>query len=282
VGWLLRFGDVRHGDLTATLIDLASRGYVIPFRREGRVVVGCGRPPEGLRPHERLVLDWLFPGSVRECDLVMRNVDIARQPDLWTAMWEHFVDEVRSIGRAGALVERQADSEVVLGLGFGGLVVVTLGVAGVAASYMGWLTCIVAGAVVVASCGAFARRSPEGALLAARWEAFGRSLHGEADGAGDPRANLGPQSLAYAIALHESDAAAVVLDTHRTSGGGAHWPTQLIDREVEAYVNRWHVSYLAATSIKGEPSERLRALLSMRALRVRPRGGPDPDGSTAY
>jgi hypothetical protein len=268
VGWLLRFGEVRHSDLTATLIDLASRGYVIPYRREGRVVAGHGRPRNGLCPHEELVLDWLFSGDVRrECDLDERNADIRREPEKWAAMWERFVDDVRSVGRSNALVERQADSGAVLGLGFAGLIVVAAGVAGVAASHTGWLACIFAGAAVVAGSTAFARRSPEGTLLAARWEAFGRSLRGEALRAPDPPPDLGPQALAYALALHESDAAAAVLDAHQGGDAGARWPTQLIDREIEAHVNRWQVSYLAATSIKGEPSERLRALLSLRALR---------------
>ena len=266
VGWLLRFGEVRHSDLTATLIDLASRGYVIPFRREGRVVAGQGRPPHGLCPHEELVLDWLF-ADVRECDLDERNADIRREPEKWAAMWERFVDEVRSVGRSNALVERQADSGAVLALGFAGVVVVALGVAGLAASSTGWLACVVAGAAVLAGSTAFARRSPEGALLAARWEAFGRSLRGEAGGTLETPPDLGPQALAYALALHESDAAAAVLDAHQGSDDGPRWPTQLIDREIEALVNRWQVSYLAATSIKGEPSERIRALLSLRALR---------------
>lgn len=277
VGWLLRFGEVRHGDLTATLIDLASRGYVIPYRREGRVVAGHGRPRTGLCPHEELVLDWLFPGNVRECDLDERNADIRQEPDKWAALWEHFVDEVRAVGRSNSLVERSADSGAVLGLGFAGLVAVALGVAGVAASHTGWLACVVAGAVVLAGSTAFARRSPEGALLAARWEAFGRSLRGEAVGELDSPPDLGPQALAYAVALHESTAAAAVLDAHQTGDAGGRWPTQLIDREVEAHVNRWQVSYLAATSIKGEPSERLRAMLSLRTLR-RPRTGATGSG----
>jgi hypothetical protein len=269
VGWLLRFGEVRHGDLTATLIDLASRGYVLPHRRDGRVVVGRGRPPSDLHPHEAVLLDWLFPGITRECDLDGRNADIRREPEAWAAMWERFVDDVRSVGRSGGLVEREAESASVLTLGFAGVVVVAAGVAGLAAGHPGWLACIVAGAAVLAWSSAFARRSPEGAILAARWEAFGRSLRGEASGAVDEPRDLGPQALAYAVALHERGAAAAVLDAHQNGPTAGRWPTQLIDREVAAHVNGWRESYLVATSIRGAPSERLRALLSLRLLRRR-------------
>lgn len=261
VGWLLRFGVIRHGDLTATLIHLASRGYLIPYRRDDRLVLGPGRPPEGLRSHELLVFDWLFPGITRECDLEARNAEIRQAPERWAAMWETFVDEVRAVGRSSSLVEREAESPAVVGLGFAGLAVVALGVAGLAASYPGWIACILAGAFVLAASTAFARLSPEGALLAARWEAFGRSLAEAPD--------AGPEALAYAVVLHEQDAAAAVLDAHGARATATPWPTQLMDREVQVHVDRWRMSYLVATSVKGEPSERLRAVLSLRALRRR-------------
>lgn len=261
VGWLLRFGVIRHGDLTATLIHLASRGYLIPYRRDDRLVLGPGRPPEGLHSHELLVFDWLFPGITRECDLEARNAEIRQAPERWAAMWETFVDEVRAVGRSSSLVEREAESPVVVGLGFAGLSVVALGVAGLAASYPGWIACILAGAFVLAASTAFARLSPEGALLAARWEAFGRSLAEAPD--------AGPEALAYAVVLHEQDAAAAVLDAHGARATPTPWPTQLMDREVQVHVDRWRMSYLVATSVKGEPSERLRAVLSLRALRRR-------------
>jgi uncharacterized protein (DUF983 family) len=235
---MLRFGQVRDSDLTATVIDLAGRGYIIHQRRGTRLVAGRGRPADGVRPHEKLVLDWLFPGITRECDLEARNEEIQRNPGAWADMWDRFVDQVRSVGRSSGLVERGADAPAVLGLGFAGVVVIAVGVAGLAAGYPGWVACIVAGALVVANSTAFARRSPEGALLASRWEAFGRSLRSEAAGDAELPPDLGPQSLAYAIALHESDAAASVLGARQAGRGGPGWPTQLVDRDVEAEVNR--------------------------------------------
>jgi hypothetical protein len=100
--------------------------------------------------------------------------------------------------------------------------------------------------------------------LAARWEAFGARLRAGAD--------ITPHALAYAVTLGEEAAA-----TERLAGHGDDWPAQLIQDEVERHVTGWREAYLTATSVRGEPSERVRAALSLRALRRRSR--PVPAGT---
>jgi hypothetical protein len=78
-----------------------------------------------------------------------------------------------------------------------------------------------------------------------------------------------PHGLAYAVSLGEGEAAA-----ERLTRDGATWPAQLVHEEVERLVTGWREAYLAATSVRGEPSERVRALVSLRALRRRAAGSP--------
>ena len=100
-----------------------------------------------------------------------------------------------------------------------------------------------------------ARRTPEGEGLAARWEAFGADLR--AGGA-----SVTPHALAYAVTLGEDEAAIAQL-----SGHGGDWPAQLVHDEVEHHVTGWRETYLTATSVRGAPSDRVRAVLCLRALR---------------
>ena len=253
VGWLLRHGRVTVADLAATIVDLTARGFLLPYRREGELVLGRGRPADGLDPHETLVLDWLFAGEVaaREVDLVAQRTTITADPDRWADLWSTFVADVEARGRADDLVERDVASPAVLAVAAGGLALLVAGVVGTAHGAPGWLATTAAGALVLASATAFARRTEEGEVLAARWEAFGTTLR-----AGE---GLTPHALAYAVTLGED---AVVPPS-------AGWPAQLVHDEVERDVVGWREAYLAATSVRGEPSERVRALLSLRALRRR-------------
>jgi len=256
VGWLLRHGRVTLDDLAATVVDLTARGFVLPFGRDGGLVLGRGRPPADLQAHEALVLDWLFADQAREADLTARRAAIRAEPDLWSDLWGRFVEAVDARGRADGLVERDVASSAVLSAGALGLGVLVAGVAGVAHGHAGWLAAVGAGAVVLAHATAVARRSPRGEALAAAWEAFGAGLR-----AGAP---VTPHGLAYAVSLGEGDVVA-----GRLAADGAAWPAQLVHDDVEGHVTGWREAYLAATSIRGEPSERVRALVSLRALRRR-------------
>jgi hypothetical protein len=95
-----------------------------------------------------------------------------------------------------------------------------------------------------------------GEALAIRWEVFGADLRAGAD--------VTPHALAYAVSLGEGEAAA-----ERLAFVGATWPAQLVHDEVERQVTGWREAFLSATSVRGEPSERLRAALSLRSLRRR-------------
>jgi hypothetical protein len=252
VGWLLRHGRVLPADLAATIVDLTARGFVVPYRRDGVVVLGQGRPPADLAPHEDLVLEWLFGDWVRQADLGERRAAIRERPERWSDLWTGFVEAVDDRGQAGGLVERDVASSTVLAAAAAGLVLLVAGVTGTAHGYPGWLAPVLAGALVLASATAFARRTAEGEALAAAWEAFGAQLRrGE---------GITPHALAYAVTLGE-DAVA--------PSGGDPWPAQLVHEEVEGHVLAWREAYLSATSVRGEPSERVRALLSLRSLRRR-------------
>jgi hypothetical protein len=254
IGWLLRHGRVTLADLAATVVDLTARGFVLPFRRDDTLVLGQGRPAVGLEGHETLVLAWLFPDWSREADLTAARAAISATPSRWTDLWQGFVEAVERRGRDDGLIERDVASPAVLTVAAAGLLVLVSGVVGTAHGYPGWLVAVAAGALVVAAATAFARRSPKGTVLAARWEAYGAGLSGRTD--------LTPHALAYAVALGEGAAATARLAEHDRD-----WPAQLIHDEVERHVTGWREAYLAATSVRGEPSERIRAFLSLRALR---------------
>jgi hypothetical protein len=252
VGWLLRHGRVTLADLAATVVDLTARGFVLPFRREGSLVLGQGRPATDVDPHEALVLDWLFADWVRQADLAEQRAAIAAEPERWADLWSGFVDCVEERGRSDDLVERDVASPAVLAAATGGLALLVTGVAGTAHGYPGWLVAVAAGALVLANATAFARRTETGELLAGRWEAFGATLR---RGQG-----LSPHALAYAVTLGED----AVVPT-----AGEPWPAQLVHDEVERHVVGWREAYLTATSVRGEPSARVRAALSLRSLRRR-------------
>lgn len=255
VGWLLRHGRVTLADLAATVVDLTARGFVVPYHREGGLVLGFGRPALGLEPHEALVHSWLFPGWAREADLEAKQAAITADPALWTELWDGFVEEVEALGRGHGLVEHEVASTPVLVAAATGLAVLTGGVVGIAHGLAGWSAAVAAGSLVLVGATAFARRTPEGEGLAARWEAFGAGLR--AGGAA-----VTPHALAYAVTLGEEDAAIAQL-----AGHGGEWPAQLVHDEVERRVTGWREAYLTATSVRGAPSDRVRALLSLRALR---------------
>jgi hypothetical protein len=254
VGWLLRHGRVTVEDLAATVVDLTARGYILPFRREGVLVLGQGRPANDVVPHERLVLDWLFADWVRQADLGEQRAAIAADPDRWSDLWTGFVEAVEAEGAAEELIERDVASPAVLTAASAGLALLFAGVVGTANGHPGWIAPLVVGAMVLPSATAFARRTPAGEALAARWEAFGARLR---SGQG-----LTPHALAYAVTLGED---AVVVD----QPAGGPMPVQLVHDEVERHVTGWREAYLTATSVRGEPSERVRALLTLRGLRRR-------------
>ncbi len=253
VGWLLRHGRVTLADLAATVVDLTARGFVLPYRRDDELVLGQGRPAVELDPHEALVLAWLFPGWAREADLAAKRAAISENPSIWPALWNEFVDDVERVGQDDGLIERDVASPAVLTVAACGLALLVAGVVGTARGHPGWVGCVVTGSLVVAGATAFARRSPEGEVLAVRWEAFGAELRAGAE--------VTPHALAYAVTLGEEDAARA-----RLADDADDWPAQLVHGEVERRVTAWREAYLTATSVRGEPSERLRALLSLRIL----------------
>lgn len=256
VGWLLRHGRVTLADLAATVVDLTARGFVLPFRRDGGLVLGRGRPAVDLVAHESLVLDWLFVDWAREVDLSAQRIAIRADPSRWSALWDRFVEAVEDLGRDDGLIERDVASSAVLTTAALGLGVLVTGVVGTAHGHPGWLAAIGSGALVLSGATAVARRSDAGEALAARWEAYGSGLRAGAA--------VTPHALAYAVSLGEGEAAAERLATE-----GGVWPAQLIHDEVERQVTGWREAYLSATSVRGEPSERVRAMLSLRSLRRR-------------
>jgi len=253
VGWLLRHGRVTVEDLAATVVDLTARGYILPFRRDEGLVLGQGRPAVDLARHEHLVVDWLFADWVRQAELDAQRDAIREDPTRWSDLWTGFVACVDACGRDEDLVEQDVASPAVLSAAVAGLALLVVGVVGTAHGHPGWLAPLAVGALVLPSATAFARRTADGEALAARWESFGACLR---EGRG-----LTPHALAYAVTLGE--------EPTLPEPEGGPWPAQLVHDEVERHVVGWREAYLSATSVRGEPSERVRAFLSLRALRRR-------------
>lgn len=250
VGWLLRFGAVRVADVSATVIDLAGRGVcVLEEVGSGRQrLVRATTPPAELRPHERTVLDWLFPIGHADLDLVARTADISAQPDRWQRFWLRFKQQLTAQGQDRALVTRSVEAESVLGVGIAGALLLVLGVIGVAQGRPTWLACIVVGAFVMVVADTFAQRSPAGAELAARWRVFGCSVT--------------PGDLAYALPAGRFDTVVAALSADPTTRATAD--QALV---IAAAVRGWHDAHVAATSLNAEPSARLRAALARTAPR---------------
>ncbi|MDQ3640988.1 MAG: DUF2207 domain-containing protein, partial [Actinomycetota bacterium] len=225
VGWLVRFGEVSRQDLLATVLHLAYRGHLEVDDRNGATFLVAPRQKhqrDRLRPFEQRVLNWVLPegsGEVRFSDraaeMLRADLDASRQSlasrpedELggFNAVYRSFSDEVASAGEADGLIERKAGASAILTLRFIGFGALAAGVVLMGFSFTG-LALIVAGAAVAAFGGALTRRTPKGAAIAARWQAFARYLRDYSflDDAPPASVVLWDYYLPYAVVLGQGD-----------------------------------------------------------------------------
>ena len=230
----------------------------VPARRHPHPRPGAaGRRARGARDAgPRLVV----PGLESRGGPGRRPRRITATPSRWTELWQGFVQAVERRGRDDGLIERDVASAAVLIVASTGLLVLVSGVVGTAHGYPGWLAAV-AGRRAGGRGGhgvrpAIARRRRPGRPLGGlRRRAVGPDRPHPARPGLRRGARGGPGRDRARLAEHDRD-----------------WPAQLIHDEVERHVTGWREAYLAATSVRGEPSERIRAFLSLRALRR----GPSP------
>ncbi|HUG83698.1 MAG TPA: hypothetical protein VMM13_03990, partial [Euzebya sp.] len=218
VAWLLRRGAVRDEDLVTTIVDLTERGIVAVDRGTWMMVAGPAALAE-LPPHERVLLAWLFD---RQAALQVddRLEEIRHAPSGWRDVRREFTSAVEGIGRSSGLVERTVDAESVLGGGVAATSMVVLGVVGTALGQPTWLLCVAVGALAIVAVDTFARRSRDGAVMAARWLAFGAHLGWEPTAADRHRAlalALGVASAATPTAVDIARVIESFEDTYVTS-----------------------------------------------------------------
>lgn len=174
VGWLVGFGVTTPRHIAATLVSLQDRD-VIGVAPDSGVLTRTENSEVALLPHERRVLAWLFENGVQTTvDVTAARIKTA--PRSWQRFFEDFSHALDEHGAASGLVERAADTEEVLSVGLLSSSVIVAGAIGVARISPVWLTCTAAGALVLVFADTLARRSPQGAVLAARWQQFCRSL----------------------------------------------------------------------------------------------------------
>lgn len=186
-------------DAVATLVDLAQRGIVTMEDAQGDVRVTLhGRAEDpALRRYERVLLVALFDRGASGGEVLLSSARVrfaAAVPVLEERLYEAVVDE--------GLFEANPDLTRRNYLRVGGLIgAIGAVLAGVLAFTLTWLSPIVwmpgaalllIGAALCWLSRAMPRRTPRGALEAARWRAFRHHL------ATEPRSN---EYLAYAVAL---------------------------------------------------------------------------------
>lgn len=226
VAWLLRRGAVREHDLAVTVAHLHERG-VIRVTDETWELVGSG--PDAVAAHEEAVLAWAFAaGPVVAVDALVAGT--AADPSDWRTAKRAFEDAVDDLGRRAGVLVRTVESESVVGAGVAALAVIVLGVVGTALGQPAWLACVAAGGLGLVSMEALARRSPEGAVLAASWAAFGTHLWT------DPEA----------AAAHAAHGTVLRIPAART---------EVVRRAVDA-VDAVEHAYLGATSYLAAPRRR--------------------------
>lgn len=225
VGWLVRYGEVWRQDLVGTILDLAYRGHLQVNDRDGHtflVAASRGRQRDRLRRFEEEVLQWVFPEgtdevrfSDRAAEMLRADLDASRQTVAsgpedelggFSAVYRSFANEVASAGEADGLVERKAGAKSVFTLRLVGLGALATGVVFTGYS-LAAVALIVAGALMTAFGGALTRRTPKGAALAGRWEAFARYLRDYSfiDDAPPASVVLWDSYLPYAVVLGQAD-----------------------------------------------------------------------------
>lgn len=227
VGWLLRYGSTTIDDLAATLIDLVDDGHLTIDLAAGTIAASGDAPAA---PEQRVVVEWLRSGPPT---VAHRTARITANPGAWQQFWWRFCDTLSAAGRRDGLVERAAAAEEILSVGLLSSSVMVAGAVGMARGYPAWLACVAAGAVILVFADTLARRSLQGAQLAARWRAFCSHL----------------SATPAARAAHLAHAVALDVDVALTAE----------QRFLVEVVTQWQRAYVTASAFLSGPTARLRA-----------------------
>jgi Predicted membrane protein (DUF2207) C-terminal domain/Predicted membrane protein (DUF2207) N-terminal domain len=193
-------------DAVATLVDLGKRGVLTLLEDQGpehdvRVALHRSTEDASLRRYERVLLTALFDRGAIDGEISLsaaRPHFASAVPVLEERLHAAVVDEGLFVDNP-ELVRRRYT-----GIGIG-LLVVGIALAIVAAVVLGWATPAVwlpglavalVGGGLIWLARAMPRRTPRGALEAARWQAFRAHLADE-----NRRGAVDPQHLAYAVAF---------------------------------------------------------------------------------
>lgn len=229
VGWLVSYGVTTPQHLAATLVSLYDRG-IIAVTPETSIERRTVETDPALAPHEAQLLGWLFGDGTRTT-VEDTAAAVKASPGSWQRFFDDFSQALDDSGAASGLVERAADTEEVLSVGLLSSSVIVAGAIGVARVSPVWLACSAAGALVLVFADTLARRSPQGAVLAARWQQFCRTLS-TAD------SQTVADNAAYALAL---DAASAV-------------PLTAEQRLLAEAVPRWENAYITAAAFLAGPT----------------------------
>lgn len=213
VGWLKRFGQPDVNDVTATIIDLAHRGFLrihdtATYGTADVVLVATPQRASGQpQPHEAETLAWLFPDPGGVTYMSGLNAAVKANPSLWQTFWSRFQAGVKSLVESKAFIETKSGGAVQILIRVLGIIVIILSVIIGSATSFTWALVTLAGAVISVFAGSIDRRSRMGAEVWARWDAFRRYLHDFSTLSDVPPAGvvLWEEYLAYAVPLDEAD-----------------------------------------------------------------------------
>ncbi len=247
LGILWRFGKTTPADLTATILDLARKGYVTleEDRREIRGIfrsktdiqylIKKKREDKGsLLPHEEQVMAFLFRQAASSSDEVsFQEIEqyAKRNQRSFLSFWSGWLGELKARGFVleffDPLTKQGKAVEIVSGVALAGLSVPAF----MAALYIIFFALLLSGLLLVLAGAFLRRRSQKGVNDFARWRAFRRFLlhFSEMERSSIPSLAIWEHYLVYAATLgvaREVLRQLQVVYPNLTEGSyrfGAHW-----------------------------------------------------------
>ncbi|RIK06457.1 MAG: hypothetical protein DCC49_11365 [Acidobacteria bacterium] len=231
VGWLKRFGESEIEDITATIVDLARRGFL----RIGEASTAYGpdivltATPERAKgqpaSHEFEVLSWIFPDPGGVTYMSGINTAVRANPVLWQNFWSNFKSGVGALCEGKGFMEVKKGGTVPVLIRLGGVAIAVGSTVVGALTALTWVLVAAAGAVWLAFGGQVKRRSLRGAETWAKWDAFRAYIHDFSMLADVPPAGyvMWEEYLAYAVPLEEADTVMSYMQLRPPVAGQNDW-----------------------------------------------------------
>ncbi|MDR5659687.1 DUF2207 domain-containing protein [Serpentinicella sp. ANB-PHB4] len=192
LGILIRKGTPNEDDFTATIIDLAYRGYIrldeydytkkgiLSAKDETDYKVTRLEKEDGLLKHERKILEFLFEKiSTNEKEITFKEIEkfAKKKPEKFQKFWSKWIEDLSLIGKK----HRFFDQSNTTGIAIGTITGIILGILGITALITGIVPimgiALIASGVIVLIVGiTIHRRSPKGEEDYVRWMAFKKFL----------------------------------------------------------------------------------------------------------